>query len=550
MTAKHVRRDFHWILATVCLLLFTLPLTGNHSLITINSNNRIIYKKDSVTTDEIIVSSGITFFQSNLIIISNSADHQKMLPTHVSFGVNRTYITPPEKLGFSVTPFIQSRTFSYDPSGMSIPENEKIVYFTMNNGTAPGNKSIYSFKFSSDGNSPVKIIKGTGPAMLSFCDMAYNDRQPAVSADGDFMIFASDRPGSVGGYDLYYVNKNDEKWGTPVNLGTNLNTPEDELYPFLDNQNNLYFSTSGYTGFGNLDIYMCKFLGDRWEQPVNLMKNINSSSDDFCLRIDPVESKAYYISRDQIENKGILLSIEAAKPGEISNELLADAFSEYEIAYGTGFVFSSPKQIRLPIEERGQAMAEDDLQGEDVTQQPLSKKLTEDQAVAGNDKSEPDSFKQPPGESADSGEPAIESTAGSGEDNGTSTSKSIENTGQGGTDTRSKMKPENRDPEKSVNTEPEAAEMNANKPDAVIFRVQITSSRNPQTVRQVDIAGKSYPVFEYYYKGAYRQTVGAFSNVENAKSFQNKCRSNGYNQAFVAAFIDDKRVTDPAVFRR
>jgi hypothetical protein len=84
----------------------------------------------------------------------------------------------------------------------------------------------------------------------------------------------------------------------------------------------------------------------------------------------------------------------------------------------------------------------------------------------------------------------------------------------------------------------------------VIFRVQISSSTSSRGDKQIVIDGKSYEPFEYFYVGAYRQCVGSFRNLDEANAFKNRCRTAGYSQAFVAAFINDERVTDPAVFRR
>jgi hypothetical protein len=86
--------------------------------------------------------------------------------------------------------------------------------------------------------------------------------------------------------------------------------------------------------------------------------------------------------------------------------------------------------------------------------------------------------------------------------------------------------------------------------EVVVFRVQITSTTKPSTQRTVSIEGKPYEVFEYFYVGAYRQCIGNFLELDAANAFRSRCRTAGYSQAFVAAFINNERVTDPAVFRR
>ena len=86
--------------------------------------------------------------------------------------------------------------------------------------------------------------------------------------------------------------------------------------------------------------------------------------------------------------------------------------------------------------------------------------------------------------------------------------------------------------------------------DKVIFRVQILSSSKTNSNPSVTIAGTRYSTFEYFYKGAYRITVGEFATVQEASSFRTQCKNSGYNQAFVAAFRNNERETDPSVFKR
>ena len=81
------------------------------------------------------------------------------------------------------------------------------------------------------------------------------------------------------------------------------------------------------------------------------------------------------------------------------------------------------------------------------------------------------------------------------------------------------------------------------------FRVQILSSRTAHTTPSVVIEGSPYETHEYFYKGAYRITVGQFETLQEANNFRLQCRRAGFNQAFVAAFRGEKRETDPSVFK-
>jgi hypothetical protein len=67
---------------------------------------------------------------------------------------------------------------------------------------------------------------------------------------------------------------------------------------------------------------------------------------------------------------------------------------------------------------------------------------------------------------------------------------------------------------------------------------------------EVSIEGKPHSTFEYYYKGAYRITVGDFVDLNEANAFRTKCKNSGFTQAWVAAFRGNKRETDPSVFRK
>jgi len=100
------------------------------------------------------------------------------------------------------------------------------------------------------------------------------------------------------------------------------------------------------------------------------------------------------------------------------------------------------------------------------------------------------------------------------------------------------------EPEPEIPVEPEPD------PDRLVFRVQILSNPAPDSRPTVTISGRTFDTWEYYYKGAYRITVGAFDTAQEASAFSRQCRSSGFNQAFVAAFRGNERETDPSVFRQ
>ncbi|MCK4747347.1 MAG: PD40 domain-containing protein, partial [Bacteroidales bacterium] len=106
---------------------------------------------------------------------------------------------------------------------------------------------------------------------------------PAISPDGNTLYFVSDMPGGLGENDIWMVTGDGGQWGDPVNLGEEINTPGNELYPFVHSDGTLYFSTDSRVGLGGLDIY--KAVQDEtggWMLE-NLKPPINSPEDDFGI---------------------------------------------------------------------------------------------------------------------------------------------------------------------------------------------------------------------------------------------------------------------------
>lgn len=128
-------------------------------------------------------------------------------------------------------------------------------------------------------------------------DWACNDVHPTLSADGQQLIFASDRPGGYGGMDLYLTTFSNGHWGVPINLGSTINTPGQEVFPFLYDDGTLYFASDGWGGFGGLDIFHSQLdeLAD-WEQATNLGLPFNSPKDDFGYLLDVTGTEGYLSS--------------------------------------------------------------------------------------------------------------------------------------------------------------------------------------------------------------------------------------------------------------
>jgi outer membrane protein OmpA-like peptidoglycan-associated protein len=129
--------------------------------------------------------------------------------------------------------------------------------------------------------------------------------QPALNADGTKLYFSSNRPGGLGGYDIWVCDIDGNGIaGTPKNLGPLINTTADEVTPFIHAvTGSLYFSSNGLPGLGGLDIFKCDVVNDAFAFPVNMNAPLNSSKDDAYYVLDRTQGKGF-LSSDRVECPG------------------------------------------------------------------------------------------------------------------------------------------------------------------------------------------------------------------------------------------------------
>ncbi len=127
------------------------------------------------------------------------------------------------------------------------------------------------------------------------------ESQPSLSADGRTLYFVSNRPGGVGNRDIWMTTLNDQgEWTTPVNLGDGINTPKEDVSPFIHpNNTTLYYASNGKTGFGGYDIYYTQRLGEGWETVKNFGAPVNTGEDQVSLFISSDGKQGYYSLEDK-----------------------------------------------------------------------------------------------------------------------------------------------------------------------------------------------------------------------------------------------------------
>lgn len=128
----------------------------------------------------------------------------------------------------------------------------------------------------------------TEPRYVSASDSASWDGCPAFSRNGNTLYFASNRPGGAGGIDIYSVNMDASgRFGNPKNMGKVINTPGDEMFPFVSTDGKLYFASDGHPSLGKLDLFVAVRSGGKIEIQ-NMGLPFNSALDDFALSTDDV----------------------------------------------------------------------------------------------------------------------------------------------------------------------------------------------------------------------------------------------------------------------
>ena len=195
----------------------------------------------------------------------------------------------------------------YHESSATFSNDFKEMYFVrgiVDEQRSPQYEHIYYSAFNNE--------HWTDPLKIDLFADSVNVRDPYLSKDGKLLFVSADAVGGFGETDLYLFAKNDTGWGNPQNLGSNINTPYSERFPWLDEKGNLYFSSNGLPGMGGLDIFKATRTKTGFKDPVNLKYPINSGADDFAFSIDKYKPKdaddtilyAGYLSSNRSGGKG------------------------------------------------------------------------------------------------------------------------------------------------------------------------------------------------------------------------------------------------------
>ncbi|WP_034060253.1 OmpA family protein [Lacinutrix jangbogonensis] len=233
-----------------------------------------------------------------------------------------------KKYGWNEQPFLDMYSFTKAEDGsyqnetmledkMNTKYHEGLMSFSPDGTTAYfSRESFYENIYEKDSVSNTKysvlhLFQATksGDAFsnveaLAINNKNYSIKNPSVSTDGNTLYFASDMPGGFGNYDIYKASiDGNGQIGTPVNMGQKVNTESHEMFPYISDNNTLYFSSIGHLGLGGMDVFYTKEIDGKMAPVRNVGIPINSNADDFAFSINE-ETGEGYVSSNREGGKG------------------------------------------------------------------------------------------------------------------------------------------------------------------------------------------------------------------------------------------------------
>jgi outer membrane protein OmpA-like peptidoglycan-associated protein len=227
----------------------------------------------------------------------------------------------------SISPNINSQ---FNEGTCTISADGRILIFTNCEGRSRvGGCDLYiSYKSGDEWSEPKNL--GRNVNSMSW------DSQPSLSADGRKLFFISDRAGGQGKRDIWMSTKDEDGiWQTAVNLGSVVNSAEDEVSPYIHvNGTTLFFASTGFPGFGSFDLYMSELKDSVWSEPKNLGYPLNTHEDQVSLFVSTSGKTGYY-SYERVNEanvkQSLLYSFSFPESGILKNKSIFLTGNIYDI---------------------------------------------------------------------------------------------------------------------------------------------------------------------------------------------------------------------------
>ena len=277
------------------------PTTAN--ALETNKSNIVVANERTINTGQLEFSPA--FYEDGIVFISSQKplSKEKIFDDRIESTTMSIFLARRDEhgqLGKSVA-FSNALVSSLHEGPLTFDKTGENIFFSRNNNEGNGKKATYT-----EGVSRLKIYtalkKGEDnwgvPTELPFCENNSDACHPSIAVDGDKLYFSSNRLGGYGGMDLYVSERVNGIWGKPTNLGPKVNTPKNEVFPYIHADGTLFYSSNGLPGSGGLDIYYLKNNAQDGGLgvPVNLGAPFNSDKDDFGFIIDVDMKNGYFTS--------------------------------------------------------------------------------------------------------------------------------------------------------------------------------------------------------------------------------------------------------------
>ena len=281
-----------------------------------------------------IISKGKRFNVQNLDINSEYSDfggalnNNKLYITSSRntvglFDLGR-WITQRISYGWNNEPYLDIYSFDVTDSGGYLNEDylgsnintkyhEGLASFDNEGNMYISRESFYENEYVKDPESNnitsligiYKISKGEKNVIaLNINSVEYSVKNPSISSDGKTLYFSSDMPGGFGNFDIYRGDIDENgNINNVENLGQKVNTEGQEMFPFIGDKNNLYFSSDSQLGLGGLDVFFTKEVDGKWASVRNVGIPVNSNADDFAFSMNEATGEGF-VSSNRSGGKG------------------------------------------------------------------------------------------------------------------------------------------------------------------------------------------------------------------------------------------------------
>ncbi len=286
------------------------------------AKEKSVYTAKKTKIDFSGFSAGVTYYKGRGVILAAPGVGEEAVKDSRGYKVTRLYnaVFTGDGASGRLLPFANELADKYHIGAVTFSRDFKRIYYT---------RTI----LKKDGTSILKLMTATEEGgkwgnveELNINSEEYSCAHPCLYRDS-LLFFVSDMPGGIGGKDIYVTEVNGAECGEIRNLGEQINTMFDELFPFMAEDGRLYFASNGHVGLGGLDVFVSQMLPDgSWSMPMNMGRPVNSSMDDFALVFRDTTCTDGYVSsnRGGTGYNDFLFSLRLLPTHKASPKVLAD----------------------------------------------------------------------------------------------------------------------------------------------------------------------------------------------------------------------------------